>query len=199
MTRAQFILELTERLDKLSEKDREKALEYYLELIDDRIDDGIPEEEAVAAVGSLDEIAEQTSGDFSVSVPAKPALTERTHKRWITVLLIAGFPVWFSLLAAAFAIIISFCAGIFSVVVSLFATSVAAGVCAPAALLLGIQTLVSQGFAAALVYWGIALVCAGLAVFLWIGGHYTVKGSIRIAKGSWLWIQSSFLQKEDAK
>jgi uncharacterized membrane protein len=53
MTRVQFILELTDRLKKLPKADREKAVQYYLELIDDRIDDGMPEEEAVAALQGL--------------------------------------------------------------------------------------------------------------------------------------------------
>ena len=199
MTRIQFILELTERLKKLPKADREKALEYYLELIDDRIDDGMPEEEAVAAVGSLDEITAQILEDISLPKLAKATFAEWKFEPWVIVLLIAGFPIWLSLLAGAFSIVVSVYSGVFAVVASLFACSVALGVCAPVALLLGIQILLSHGFALALVYWGIALMGAGLAVFFWIGGHYTTKGCIWVSKKFWLWVKSLFLRKEAAK
>ena len=39
-----------------SEADINKSVDFYEEMIEDRIEDGIPEEEAVSALGSIDEI-----------------------------------------------------------------------------------------------------------------------------------------------
>ena len=199
MTRAQFILELTERLHELPKADREKAIEYYLELIDDRIDDGIPEEEAVAAVGSINEITTQILCDVPHTKFRENSLNEKKFEPWVIVLLIAGSPIWISLLAAVFSIVVSVYAGAFAVVVSLFATSVALIVCAPLLLLFGVQALVKSGIAVAMVYWGIAFAFAGLAVFLWIGGDHTVKGCVFLSKKLWLWVKSLFLRMEGAK
>lgn len=199
MTKLQFILALRNRLDAHPKEDWEQALEYYNELIDDRMEDGISEEEAVAAIGSVDTIAEQLLSDHPLPKPVTKKAEQTRPKAGVIILLIAGAPVWLSLLACALAIVICLYAGVFSVVVSLFATSVALGICAPMILLLGIQALVTSGIAIGLVYWGLALVCAGLSVFLWIGGHYCIKSCIWISKKCWLWMKSLFLRKEVAQ
>jgi len=199
MTKIQFILALRDKLEKLPREDREKALEYYNELIDDRIEDGLSEAEAVAAVGSVEEIAEQILTDIPMTKLVKENIGRKKPETWVIVLLIAGAPLWLSLLASAFSVVVSAYASALAVVVSLFATAVAVGACAPVMILLGVQILINQGFAVALVYWGIALVAAGLAVFFWIGGHYTAKGCIWVSKKFWLWVKSLFLRKGDAQ
>ena len=48
MSKTEFLTELKKALEGLPEEDIEKSLEYYSEMIDDRIEDGLSEEEAVA-------------------------------------------------------------------------------------------------------------------------------------------------------
>lgn len=55
MTKQGFISELKRRLSGLSKEDFEKAAEYYGEAIDDCMEEGLSEEEAIAAMGSLEE------------------------------------------------------------------------------------------------------------------------------------------------
>ena len=67
MKKQEFLDELKKALWALPEADQKNSLEYYAEMIDDRMEDGLSEEEAVAAIGDLDEIvdaltmAEQTA------------------------------------------------------------------------------------------------------------------------------------------
>ena len=60
-------IEFSERLKQtlvtrgLPREEAAKSVEFYLEMIDDRVEDGMNEEDAVAALGSIEEIAEQTN------------------------------------------------------------------------------------------------------------------------------------------
>ena len=53
MTKIEFILSLSRALQGLPQSDVTERLEFYNEMIDDRIEDGLSEEEAVAAIGSV--------------------------------------------------------------------------------------------------------------------------------------------------
>ena len=55
MTKQEFIDEIKSRLNGLPEEEIQKSLDYYSEMIDDRIDDGMEEEEAVGEIGSVDD------------------------------------------------------------------------------------------------------------------------------------------------
>lgn len=57
MTKIEFLAQLEKRLAQLPENERKSRLDYYSELIDDMIEDGLSEEEAVERLGSSEEIA----------------------------------------------------------------------------------------------------------------------------------------------
>lgn len=63
MTKSDFILSLSEALADLPGQERVRVLEYYEEMIDDRIENGMAEEEAVAAMGSIEEILKEAAPD----------------------------------------------------------------------------------------------------------------------------------------
>jgi len=56
MNRLDFIMLLNEKLYVLSEDDKKDAISYYLEIIDDKIDNGISEEAAVSSLGNIDDL-----------------------------------------------------------------------------------------------------------------------------------------------
>lgn len=76
MTKAEFNAALRRKLDGISEADRKSILDYYDECINDRMDDGASEEEAVAALGSVDELAAAVLADTPVT-GLIPHVTER--------------------------------------------------------------------------------------------------------------------------
>ena len=60
MNKKKFLKELREQLTGLPEKDIEKQISFYGEMIDDRVsEEKITEEEAVLAIGSVEDIASQ--------------------------------------------------------------------------------------------------------------------------------------------
>jgi len=59
MRKFEFLEELKHRLSKLSDCEIEKTASFYAECIDDRIEEGMTEEEAVCALGSIDSIVKE--------------------------------------------------------------------------------------------------------------------------------------------
>ena len=108
MTKIKFVLELRDRLSGLPREDIEERLEFYSEMIDDRMEEGLSEEEAVAAIGSVDEIASQIIVKTPLVKVAKEKIkSKRKLRTWEIVLLALGSPIWLSLLIVAFSVIIS--------------------------------------------------------------------------------------------
>lgn len=93
MTRDEFLGRLGELLACLPAEQVEETKAFYAEAIADRMEDGMSEEEAVAAMGTPGEVAEATLDDL----PAVPRAIARTRQRsaaLLWVLTIVGSPVW---------------------------------------------------------------------------------------------------------
>ncbi|MBP3250195.1 MAG: hypothetical protein J6M48_07585 [Ruminococcus sp.] len=71
MNREKFISELREKLYGLSQSDIDERVEFYSEMINDRMEDGLSEEEAVAEIGSVDGIVEQIMGEIPITALVK--------------------------------------------------------------------------------------------------------------------------------
>ena len=106
MDKKSFLEDLRKKLSFLPKDELEKTLAYYSEMISDRIDAGMTEEEAVKAVGSIDEIADsvRTEGNYTSTV------TNQDNKRtFVNVMLIVGLValyftlVWDVILSVCFA------------------------------------------------------------------------------------------------
>ena len=93
MTRDEFLSRLGELLACLREDQVEETKQFYAEAIADRMEDGMSEEEAVAAMGTPGEVAEATLDDLP-AVPRAIARTRRRSTALLWVLAIVGSPVW---------------------------------------------------------------------------------------------------------
>ena len=106
MNKQEFLAELRRGLSGLPRDDIEERLSFYGEMLDDRMEEGLTEEEAVSAAGPVDEIVRQTVADIPLAKIAKERIRPKRRLRaWETVLLVLGSPVWLSLgIAAAAAV-----------------------------------------------------------------------------------------------
>ena len=59
MNKQEFLIELKQHLKGIAPEDISGSIEYYSEMIDDAVEDGMTEEEAVASLGDMDEIEKQ--------------------------------------------------------------------------------------------------------------------------------------------
>ena len=198
MNKAEFFNELQARLSGLPQAEADERFSSYNEMIDDRIEDGISEEEAVAQVGTPEEIANQILSEIPLSALVKEKVKKnRSLRGWEIVLLILGFPLWFPLLFAALAVILSIYISIWAVVISLYAVDLALAL-SVVALIVGMFIYLFQGnIGGALMSLGAGILSAGLAILLFIGCVALSKGIISLTKKSLLGIKSWFVRKED--
>jgi len=66
MMKSDFLDLIRKGLSSLSEDDINKSIRYYSEMIDDRIEDGISEEEAVAAMGDPEAVIAEILKDTEI-------------------------------------------------------------------------------------------------------------------------------------
>ena len=59
MNKQEFLAELRKRLSGLPQADIEERIVFYSEMIDDRTEEGSTEEEAVSAIGFVDDVVSQ--------------------------------------------------------------------------------------------------------------------------------------------
>ena len=81
MNKEQFLEALRVRLSVMPKADLERTMQYYREMIDDRMEDGMTEIEAVADVGDPDELAAAILGKpvkrTAIRTPRTPKAAER--------------------------------------------------------------------------------------------------------------------------
>lgn len=199
MNKVEFILELSEKLYGAPNDDIEKSLDYYSEMIDDYIEDGLLEEEAVAAVGAPEEIAKQIIADIPLAKIAKNRLKpKRRLNAFQIVLIVLGSPIWLSLSICAVAVIFSVYVCLWSVIISLWAVFVSLVACAFAGLVAGGALAIYSNIYSGIALIGAGIVCAGLSVFMFYFCKLATKGILMLTKKFALWIKSCFVKKEVA-
>ena len=195
MTKIQFLLSLNEKLSSLPKKELEERLTFYTEMIEDRMEEGLTEEEAVAAVGSVEEIAAQIKDEIPPKEP--PAQQKkRAMTGWEITLLVLGFPLWFPLLVTAFSVVISLFATLWSLIVSLWAVFGAVAGCAIGGIAAGAIFAISTNPTAGVALLGAGITCAGISILLFLVCKVATKGAALLTKNSFLSIGKCFARKE---
>ena len=109
MTKKEFLRELEDKLLGLPKDDIDERIEFYNEMIDDRIEEGKSEEEALKEIGTPSDIADQILSDTSVvKLISKKIKKDRKYKAWEIILLVLGFPLWLPLIITFFALLLVF-------------------------------------------------------------------------------------------
>lgn len=197
MKKNEFLAELKERLAGLSEADLNQSLDYYTEMIEDRMEDGRSEEEAVKEVGTPAEIAEDILKEMPLAKLVKARVKpNRKMAAWEIVLLILGSPVWVSLLLALFAVVLSLYIALWSVVISLWAVEVALGGTVFVGVVALPISLVQGNVWAGVALLGIGVFAAGLCVFGFYGCRQATKGACILGKRLLRYVKTCFIRKE---
>lgn len=197
MTKLEFLKDLENRIADLEEKGN--WLKYYGEVIDDRIEDGQSEQEAVASLGDINVIINEILQQTPITKLAKTKLNRKTLRGWEIALLIIGFPLWFSLLCAVAAVIIALYIVLGSVIISFWASfgmtiaGSAGGLISGIVLAFGSQPL--SGVALI----GAGLTLSGISILLFYGCKAITDGTVRLTKKIILGIKNSFIKKEATK
>ena len=198
MNKQQFIDELRKGLSGLPPKDIDERLSFYSEMIDDRIEEGVPEEEAVAGIGDVNEVVSQIIAETPLTKIVKEKVRPKRQLRaWEIILIILGAPLWIPLLFAAISVILSVYIVLWSLIVSIWAIEVSL-IASSFGALISSAVYVFQGYiASAVASVGVGLFCAGASIFLFFGCLAVTKGICMLTKKIALGVKSLFVGKEN--
>ena len=198
MNKQDFIASLRTSLSGLPKQDVEDRLNFYSEMIDDRIEEGLTEQEAVSAIGSVATVSSQIIADIPFSKIAKEKIKpKRGLRAWEILLLALGSPIWLSLLIAAFAVVFSLYVSVWSVIISLWAVFASLVACAAGGIIAGIVFIVVGNVLTGVCMIGATLVCGGLSIFGFFGCKAATKGLLWLAKKLAIGIKKCFVKKEE--
>ncbi len=196
MKKQEFLNELAAALHNLPREERYRTLSYYDELIDDRMEDGQNEEEAVSGLGDPESVAREILGEEEEA----PVSTGTGRRVWVIVLLVLGFPLWGSLLLTGLCLLLTLYILLFVPVIVLvglalgFLAAALLGMVGTPFLVLDVGIL-SGGLPAGLFQLGMAVALLGLSVLSAVGLYYTTKGIVRVSKWIWRWLWRSLTKK----
>lgn len=197
MTKIEFLDILNNKLSYFPETEVNDRISFYTEMIDDYMDDGLTESDAVEKLGNIDEIVESIAGDISLVKIAKKNFKPKRKLSVLEItLLIVGFPIWFSLLAAGFAVVISLYASLICVVISLWAVVLSCGVSSMAGIILFIIYLCTSNYALGFVVLGASFVLLGICGLLIFVSKYLTIFTIKLPKLFLRSIKKLFINKE---
>ncbi len=184
MTKSEFLAELRRGIGGLPEEDINRSLEYYAEMIGDRIEDGTSEEEAVAAIGAVGGNVAQILADIPLSHIVKEKIKpKRALRVWEIALIIVTFPVWFSVIIALFALVLALPAVLWGLVVMIYALTLSFGVLSLACIVQTFINLFTGYFIGSALFFGIGLGSAGLTVILSVLSLHITRHITRAVAG----------------
>ena len=197
MDKKEFLSALEAQLAGLPEADRQSSLDFYAEMLDDLMEGGMTEQEAVASLGSVDAIAREILMDTPLPKLIKAKMKPKLRMRaWEIVLIAVGSPVWFPILIALFAVALSLYITLWAVVISLYAADLSFAISAPAGIVAAILLFVQGEAAGGLLFLGAGLVLAGLTVLWLLLCNLTAKGAWQLGKLTLRGIKACFIRKE---
>ena len=199
MSKQEFLARLRKGLSGLPQEDIEERLGFYSEMIEDQMEEGISEEEAVSAVGAVDEIVAQVVAQTPIARIAKERIKS---KRWPSagqiVLLALGSPLWLSLVIAAFAVIFSLSISLWAIIISFWAVFSSLIGCGFGGVIAGIIFAGSGNVLSGIAMLAAGMICAGLSIFMFYGCKAATKGCLILTKKLAAWIRKCFLKKEES-
>ena len=199
MKKREFLEGLRDGLSGFPQGEVEERIAFYSEMIDDRMEEGCSEEEAVAEIGDLQEILAQLIGEISLTKLVKEKLKPRKLSAWVILLVALGSPIWLSLGIAAVAVFFALLASAGSVVISLWAAFASLAACFLGGVAAGIVLICGGHMLTGVAMIGAGVACAGLSIFAFFGCKAASKGLWRAVEKTALWGKKRMLRKEAAQ
>ena len=195
MTKKEFLSELRSKLQGLPPEDIDERVSFYEEMINDRMDEGKTEEEAVAEIGSVEDVVREIAKDTPLVKLVKEKMKPRRRIRaWEIVLIVLGFPLWFPLLITALVLIMVFWILVWVLVIVTYTVEIALS----AASVAGVVAFMAYFLNGEMNYTaiGASIMCAGAAILFVFACIGATKGSIALTKSIITGIKMLFIGKK---
>lgn len=194
MTKNEFLTSLREKLQGLPKEDIDERLNFYEEAINDRIDDGKSEEEAVADLGTVDQIVEEIAKDTKLFKLVKERMKPKRRIRgWEIAIIICSFPFWFPFVIVGLVLGLVFYFLIWVGVIVSYSceTAFVGGSITSGLAFLGYLSEGEMNLSAL----GCSIACAGLALLFVPACIYATKGTIKFSRFLFTKIKAAFIRK----
>ena len=193
MNKKEFLSELEKRLSGLPKEDIQDRLAFYEEAIDDRVEEGKTEEEAIEDIGSLDDVVwEIYKGTPLVTLVKEKVKPKRTIKAWEIVLLALGFPIWFPLVLTALVLILVAYILVWVLVIVCYSVELSTIVSAVGGVI-GFFAMLGTG-TFHLGFLSLAIMCAGFSILFVFACIGATKLTLRITKNIILSIKKKLVR-----
>lgn len=194
MSKNEFLYELRQRLSGLPPEGIEERLAFYSEIIDDRMEDGLSEEDAVASIGSVDDVVGNITSEIPLSkLVSDKVKSKRSLKAWEVVCLVISFPLWGSLMIAAFAVVLSLYIAFWAVIASLFIANLAIAITAIACIPLAIVNIVFGNIALGVFAIGGCFIGVAVSLVVFVICRLITKGLFWLSDKLFQGIKSIFI------
>lgn len=201
MNKETFLNDLRAGLSSLPESEQNKALSFYAESIDDRVEDGLTEGEAVESLGKIEDIIKEILVEMPLASliqnKIKESRAKTKHKTLWMALAICGFPVWLPLSIAFACVILAVYLTLWAVAASLFATVVAFAAAGVLGILAGIILWMKQDVVTGIAILGMGVAAVGLFLttikpLLWLCKKFAGLTTL-----FWKKVKTLFLSKKE--
>ena len=196
MNKEEYLAAIREKIKSLPEGDIDRTIEYYDEMIDDRMEDGLTEDEAVADMASPDEVSMQVLEDIPLSRLVKERIKPKHElKGWQIALIIIGSPVWIPLVLTALVLLLTFWIVVVSLLIAYYSVILGVAAAGVSGLIMFIFLLISGNTAAGLLMLGMALVVMGLSILLIVSAKPVTKAMFKCCRASVIGVKRIFVKE----
>ena len=177
MTKIEYLAKLKRALRSVKSEERNKSLAYFSEVIDDRMEDGIPEEAAVNELESIEAAASRIIAEAQEQGQLRPK-----RSVWELILIVLGFPLWFPLLLTVAIVVFVMYALVWILIGVLFVSCASLSIGGTASIF---ALFFSGSFTAAFTCLGVGLICVGLSIALFVPSIFIAKAYAKATPIMW--------------
>lgn len=165
----EFLQQLKSALAHLPYSEVERVVSYYSENLQDKIEDGVSEEDAIASFGNLDEFVSMIEEEVTITSIVKDKVMKKSkdsnvNKMLIGIIAVLGIPIWIGLGGLAIGLGIGFLAVFWSIPFVLGSMYISLAFMSVSGILIGFIRMFTFEFATGLAYFGFGVTASGLVV-----------------------------------
>ena len=195
MLKKDFFAALRYAVRGLPAREASEHIAFYEEMIDDKIEEGMSEAQAVRSLGGVEKVASQIIAQTPMTRIVREKIRPAGGRGALGItFLILGSPIWLSLLIAVFAVLISLYAAAISVIIAIWAVETALVAALFGAGVVGVFVLFGGHGVSGLLTISGALVSGGLAIFFFFGFKQATKGIAFVTVKSVIGIKKVFVR-----
>lgn len=168
MSKKEYLKKLKRSLSPLKKKDRDPLLDFYKEMIEDKMENGKTEYEAVSELEPVETVAARTLDEYGIEKNDPKTKSKTRLSPLAIVLIIVGSPLWIGLAAGVVGVAVGLLCGALAAVVAVVVACFCLTLCGPIIFVSGIVGLFTD-VGSGLIALGTGLISTAIGVIGAIG------------------------------